>query len=292
MKVKYGVILGCPRSGTTFLSQALLALPNTECIWGSHLPVSVPHIINNSISEVNYQALAFGFRHSLDNYLDSAINSQAAAMQKFLKGCLGWQEMWQALQRKRKVDMLVYKEPFLAFAPEFAYTALPDCKIIHIYRDGRDCANSLVRSYQVLTDEKLQHLQTAEMPLGRKYDRRYVPWWVEVGKEREFLDSTPYVRAVWMWKEMVRSCHEFFSRPEVVKSDRVLLLKYEDLVNDPVNIGKNVVEHLGGSMSDRLRQRFQQAKTSSVGKYKKRDPLEIETATAIAREELKLYGYL
>ena len=46
MKVdRYGVILGCPRSGTSFLGNCLWALPHSETLFGYHLPVTVPHVI-------------------------------------------------------------------------------------------------------------------------------------------------------------------------------------------------------------------------------------------------------
>ena len=67
--------------------------------------------------------------------------------------------------------------------------ALPDAPIVHIVRDGRDCANSLVESYDVLSDEKLTHLKGSEMRLGRPYDERFVPWWVEEGRGRVHQQS-------------------------------------------------------------------------------------------------------
>ncbi|HAG81044.1 MAG TPA: sulfotransferase family protein, partial [Cyanobacteria bacterium UBA12227] len=202
------------------------------------------------------------------------------------------QEFAQSLGHKRVVQRIVYKEPFLSFAPEFAYHSLPNCRILHIYRDGRDCADSLVRTYNILTDEKLIDLRTSEMPLGRKYGNRYVPWWVENGREEEFLECTPYVRAIWMWKEMVSHCHKFFSLPDVIASGRTMVLKYEDLVNHPLKYGQSVVEHFGSQMNTRLQKRFNQARTSSIGSYKRRDSQEIELAEKIAHKELEIYGYI
>ncbi|MEQ8536746.1 MAG: sulfotransferase [Coleofasciculus sp. D1-CHI-01] len=292
LNVNYSIVLGCPRSGTTFLIRGLEALPNSECISGSHLPVSIPHIINFPLTEPLKQVLAFGFEHSLLNYLNSATNSQWLVLYKWLKGSTHINELIQAIQRRRKVERLIYKEPFLGFSPEFTYESLPNCRIIHIYRDGRDCANSLVRSYNILTDEKLKDLRTAEMPLGRPYDHRYVPWWVEEGREEEFIACTPYVRAIWMWKEIVRRCHDFFSRPEIIASDRVLWLKYEDFVNEPLKYGEIVVKFLGCTMNNRLQKKLKQASNRSIGSYQRRDPREVEAAEKIAKVELELYEYL
>lgn len=291
IKIDYNLILGCPRSGTTFLLEALKPLPYSECISGHLLPLAIPHIVNQSLSPDIYQCLVNSFEFSIQDFLESIHKARAGSIHKWLTQAMTIEELFQALQRKRVIQRLVYKEPFLSFAPEFAYNSLPNCRIVHIYRDGRDCADSLVRKYQVLTDEKLMILGTAEMPLGRQHDHRYIPWWVEQGGEEEFLACTPYVRSIWMWKAMVRRCHDFFTRPDVIASGRVMLLRYEDLVSDPLKYGEAVVRHFGCTMNNQLRQRFKQARLSSIGIHKRRDLQEIKAAEKIAKAELELYGY-
>lgn len=291
-KVEYGIVMGCPRSGTTFLMTCLNALPYSECVSGHLLPVPIPHIVNCSLDSEVYEALSRSIPFAFQDYLESVAQARVPAVARWLNGAMASGELIQALQRKRTIKRLIYKEPFLSFATEFIYNALPNCRIVHIYRDGRDAADSLVRRYNVLTDEKLMTLSTAEMPLGRKYDHRYVPWWVEVGLEAEFLDCTPYLRAIWMWKEMVRRCHDFFSLPEVVASGRVMLLKYEDLVSNPLQHGESVVSHFDGVMNNQLQTKFKQAKISSIGIHKRREQQEVEAAENIAQAELELYGYL
>lgn len=291
-KVEYGIVMGCPRSGTTFLMACLNALPYSECVSGHLLPVPIPHIVNCSLDSEVYQALSRSISFAFRDYLESVAQARVPVIHRWLNGAMANQELIQALQRKRTIKRLIYKEPFLSLATEFIYNALPNCRIVHIYRDGRDAADSLVRRYDVLTDEKLMTLSTAEMPLGRKYDHRYVPWWVEDGLEAQFLDCTPYVRAIWMWKEMVRRCDDFFSLPEVVASERVMLLRYEDLVSNPLQYGESVVNHFGGAMNNQLQAKFKQAKTSSIGIHKRRDQQEVEAGENIAKAELELYGYL
>lgn len=53
----YNVILGCPRSGTTFLVDSLKAMPNSECISGHLLPIVIPHLVNQNLSPEIYQLL-------------------------------------------------------------------------------------------------------------------------------------------------------------------------------------------------------------------------------------------
>jgi len=292
-KQAYGIVLGCPRSGTTYLSRLLNTIPEFETVVGTLLPVAIPHVVNQPLAPEVYQALAIGFERSLDAYLYSGrYHSRAGALQKWFATPTGIGGLIRALQGKRDLPKrMIYKEPFLAFAPEFVLDAFPDGKILHIYRDGRDAANSLVRTYDVLTDDKLQTLERSEMRIGRPHGNRYVPWWVDEGHEEEFLSSSPYVRAIWMWMVMTRACREAFSQPEVRESGRVFSLRYEDLVREPQEYGRAAIDFFGGTPNRALEKLLANARTSSIGKYKRRDPDEVAAAEAVARTELEARGY-
>ncbi|MBE9063154.1 sulfotransferase [cf. Phormidesmis sp. LEGE 11477] len=290
--IEYNVIFGCPRSGTTFLFEALNALPRSECSSGHLFPLALAHLVNRNLSPDIYQCIANSFEFSIQDYLEAVYGNRVTSIHKWLSQSMSTKEMFQSLKGQRRIKRFVYKEPFLAFSPELVYNALPACRIIHIYRDGRDCADSLARKYKVLTDEKLMTLKTAEMPMGRKYDHRYVPWWVEVGKEEEFLGYTPYIRSIWMWKEMVRRCRDFLERSDVIASGRILTIKYEDLVRSPLEYGEQAVNHFRCEMTDQLRAKFKAARQSSVNIHKRRDPEELKLAEKVAQTELAQYGYL
>lgn len=288
----FGIVLGCPRSGTTFLMRVLNTLPDTECVTGIIFPSAIPQIVNYPLSPEVYRALVVEFKQSLLRYLHSGLfNARAAAVQKWIAAPTGLGGLRKALRGERSVDRLIYKEPFLSFAPAFAHEALPEARIVHIYRDGRDCADSLARSYNVLTDDKLTHLRSAEMRLGRKVDHRYVPWWVEEGQEDAFLATTPYVRAIWMWKTMVRRCHDFFASPSMASSGRVLNLCYEDLMREPLKQGQAVAAHLGVATNKPFYRQLKNAHTRSIGIHRQRSAEEIQAAERIAGDELRLYGY-
>jgi len=291
---QYGIVLGCPRSGTTYLSRLLKTIPEFECMIGTLLPVAVPHVVNQSLSSEVYNALAVGFERSLDAYLHSGrYHSRAAAVQKWFNTPTGLRGFIRAFQGKRDMPAcMIYKEPMLAFAPRFVLDAFPEGKILHIYRDGRDCANSLVRSYDVLTDERLRSLQGSEMRIGRPYDDRYVPWWVEEGRDAEFIQSTPYVRSIWMWKTMVRRCYTVLHDDDIQRRHDIMTVRYEDLVSNPKEFGRLIVDFFGGNPTRALEKILARASKSSIGKHRSRDIADINEAERVAGEELMLLDYL
>jgi hypothetical protein len=287
VKVERAVVLGAPRSGTTFLMSFLDALPEAECVSGNLLPVGVAQLAARQLPDEVREALQRSFRCALTDYLASAAYlSRAAAVRKWWASSRRPRELPRAARGQRTESLLVYKEPFLAFAPELAYEALPAARMIYIFRDGRDVADSLVRSYDVLSDRKLTHLESNEAIHGRRIGDRYVPWWVAEGEEEAFLDATPYVRAIWMWREMVRRCREFLERPDVVVSGRVLQVRYEDLVRDPLGQGAAIAGHLDRRLTPRMRRRLQNAHARSVGNYSRREEGELRAAERIAGAEL------
>jgi len=293
MDAQTGIVLGCPRSGTTYLLRVLTAVPDFECVNGTLLPTAIPHVVNQDLDPSVYDALAVGFERALDAYLHSGrYHSRTAALRKWIRAPSGLGDLMNVIRGQRDLPhRLIYKEPFLSLAPEFVFDALPEAKVVHIVRDGRDCANSLVQTYDVLTDEKLTELKATEARIGRKFDHRYVPWWVDEGQEQTFINSSPYVRAIWMWKYMVQNCHSFFSRPEIQESDQVLQIRYEDFMHEPTKFGTAVLEHFGATLNGTVQRRLEQAHTQSIGKYTSRPPDEIQRAEKIAEEELDAYGY-
>lgn len=287
----YAIILGCPRSGTTFLMRALQPLAGAEVVSGLVYPPQLAHLAATSTSPEVDHLLDRSLEFSLDFFRDHAQHSKGWAAGEALKRNLSVPELAATVRGRREIRTVVYKEPFLAFAPEFAARAVPGARIVHIHRDGRDCADSLERKYGVLTDERLTTLDSTEAPMGRKVDHRFVPWWVAAGEEDAFLAATPYLRGVWMWKEMVRRCADVFEPAAGIAAGRVLTVRYEELMADPQSVGGRVVRFLGHEPNRGVRSRLGTGHTKSIGVHRRRDPAEVARATELARGELERFGY-
>jgi Sulfotransferase family len=292
VSVEHAIVLGAPRSGTTFLMGVLDTLAAAECVSGNLMPVGICHLAAQEPNDSLGPQLQRSFRGALSDYLQSsAYRSRAAALRKWWLIGRPPSGLWRAARGERSERMLVYKEPFLAFAPQLAYGAVADARLLYIFRDGRDVADSLVRTYDVLSDRRLADLESNEVQVGRRVGDRYVPWWVADGEERRFLAASPYVRAIWMWREMVRRCRDFFDQPYVSGSGRVLEVRYEDLVRAPRQQGEAIATHLGQRPGRRTLGRLRDAHPRSIGAHRERAREEISAAEQLAGRELETLGY-
>ncbi|HVO55184.1 MAG TPA: sulfotransferase [Solirubrobacterales bacterium] len=289
---RHAAVLGAPRSGTTFLMTVVDALPEAEGVTGNLFPIALAHLAARPLPQETREALERGLRGALRDYADSAVyRSRWAAMRKWWLASRRPGELPAAARGQRRETTLVYKEPFLAFAPDLAFDALPESRLVYLVRDGRDVADSLVRKYDTLSDAKLAGFETNEAPLGRSLDGLCIPWWVEPGEEAAFAAADQYVRSIWMWREMNARCQRFLERPDVRASGRVLTVRYEELMADPVGRGQEVAEHLGVRLGARARRRLEEAHGRSLGIHRRRDAASVRAAETLASGQLSRLGY-
>lgn len=286
------IVFGAPRSGTTYLMEVLDTLGEAECVTGNLFPTALLHLAAMPQPAETLEVVERGLRGGLRDYLaSSAYNSRAGSLRKWWAASRDPRDFREALSGRRRERVLVYKEPFISFCPEVVWDALPDARFLYLVRDGRDVADSLLRKYDVLSDTGLADVESNETPIVRRSGELLVPWWVESGAEQAFIEADQYVRAIWMWSAMVSRAQDFLERPDVQASGRVLTVRYEDLVADPLGQGSALIDFLGMRMGPRTIEALGDGHQGSLGIHRKRPPATIAHAEEVAATALRRSGY-
>jgi Sulfotransferase family len=213
-------VVGSPRSGTTFLAGAIGSLPGFVDL-GEVAPVkaAVPEL--------------------------AALPVDAAA-----------QRLRRIINVSRRLGLVgsvraVEQTPELAHLVSAIPLAFPHAVIVHIVRDGRDVACSLLekpwlRREQIDADD-------AGVPYGA-----YARFWVEPERRGEFETASDARRAAWVWRSYVTAALGATGAVEV---------RYETVTADPEGAAALLAPHLGSAV-DRLARALARAHSGSVGRYR------------------------
>jgi hypothetical protein len=287
-------IVAAPRSGTTFIAKAMGHAPSTRSYVGNlMLPVA---------ASIYARAAADG-RHLETRALEHGLASELArrgalvSRREELARALLFEQVpadsLRTLLWRERPRNLVWKEPHLSFAPELALRAVPTARLFYILRDGRDVANSLVTTYNVLSDDVLRTAcggPQNEHPFpdrpGR--DGLTVPWWVPEAQVEVFLAASQFGRAGAMWAAMVERCMTAFAEAD---PERVVIVRYEELTRDPARLLATICSFLGEHESRPLRRVCRKVSPGSIGRHKGRSAAELADFEALAGATLRKYGY-
>jgi hypothetical protein len=283
-------ILGCPRSGTTFLSSCVADIPDAEQFVGVLAPPRIMHLI--------------GYTHAQMQPTEQLLRSvRDIFWQSFWRRRLFFSSRLGAVAATRKFKMLLrkptlagsvfcYKEPFLCFAATEFADEFRNSKFIHIIRDGRDNADSMMRSYPdaltdvVLRDKFLVENKSSEVGLHRDVRGYCIPWWVKPEDEEGFLGASQFARYVYMWREMTLRGRAL----RKLGPERYLEIRYEELVESPAQIVARVFAFLGRSAAQSKKARA--AFCRSVGiSARRQDAGKLKEANQIAGNLLRSLGY-
>jgi hypothetical protein len=217
-------VVGSPRSGTTFLAGALGAAPGFVDL-GELAPVkaAVPALVRLPREEA-----ARRLRRIL-----------AVARRVGLVGSV------------RGVE----QTPEMAFLVEAAIRAYPAARVVHIVRDGRDVACSLLERGWLRAERRGR--DDAGLPYG--HEPRF---WVEPERAREFREVSDARRAAWAWRRYVTAARA--PGPD----GRRLELRYERLAADP----DAAAAELGGFLDapvEPLARALRAVHASSVGRHRR-----------------------
>jgi len=180
-------VVGSPRSGTSFMGSALGAQPGWVNLGEiPALKAAVPRLVQLSREE------------------------QAIAVRRIV-------------QRVRTLGLArglrgVEQNPETSYVLAGALQAYPSATAVHVIRDGRDVACSLLERGWLRADRTEQ--DDARQPYGA-----HARFWVETERRAEFEQASEVRRAAWAWRRYVTAAQAV---PE-----RTVELRYEALVADP-----------------------------------------------------------
>jgi hypothetical protein len=253
-------LVGAARSGTTFLGEALGALPEVSY---HHEPVAT-------------KAAA--------RYVHDGLWSERRA-RSFYRLVYRWL-LRVGLDGGRR---FAEKTPWNAFLLPFLARTFPRLQVIHIIRDGRDVAASHIRRPWLRADSATS---------GRREPGGYLygPWaqfWVPADDRAAFETGPDVLRMSMAWRLFTEAA---LRDGPALGPHRYLELRYESLVRQPIAEGTRILDFLGVHDSA-ARAAFlgavEHADPGSVGSWQRTfDETQLDQLLADAGPLLERLGYL
>ncbi|HEX6725558.1 MAG TPA: sulfotransferase [Gaiella sp.] len=164
----------------------------------------------------------------------------------------------QILQRVRTLGLAgglrgVEQTPETSFVLAAALRAYPDALAVHVVRDGRDVATSLLERGWLSSART--GADDARLPFGP-----YARFWVEPGREHEFSEVSDATRAAWAWRRYVTAA--------AAVPERTVVVRYERLVSEPAAAAAPVAARLGVD-SGLVTTAFGRAHDTSAGRWRR-----------------------
>ena len=215
-------VVGSPRSGTTFLGRSIGSLPGFVDL-GEVAPhkASVPELV-----ALSTEVAARRIRRTL-----------AVARRLGLVGGL------------RGVE----QTPETVFVAEAAALAFPSARFVHIVRDGRDVACSLLDRGWL--SQGRGGGDDAGLPYGAE-----PRFWVEPDRVEEFRTTSDARRAAWAWRAYVQAARSLHERAHEIR--------YERMVADPDAVAAELAVFLDAPASE-LARALRGAHDESVGRFRR-----------------------
>lgn len=283
------VIVGAPRSGTNMLRDVL---------------TSTPGVTTWPCDEINY----IWKHHNLDIEHDEIPASRADRSSAYLR------EQFARRGRKDAADVVIEKTCATSLRVPFVARALPEAKFIFIRRDGLDATASTMKRWNaefdlVYTLKKVRYVPPTDFPrhladfvlkrvrqrvsgdaLSTANDLNVSTWWGPRPHDfRELQRAHPLEELAFIqWQRCVEEAADAFVQ---IDADRVLEVRYEDYVADPVAGTQRCLEFMGIG-ERRGDTQVGRVTTSSVGKG--RDWLGTEALSRLHRLDggtLARFGY-
>lgn len=190
-------------------------------------------------------------------------------------------QLRRILDRVRRLGLAarlrgVEQTPETAYVLPAVLRAYPEARIVHVVRDGRDVVCSL------LERGWLSAGRDGADDAGLAYGAQ-PRFWVEPGRLEEFGRLSDAGRAAYAWRRYVETAR--------ATRERLVELRYEDVVADPERAAEPVARHLHAE-PEPLARAFAEAHGRSVGRW--REDLDEAQLADVEREAgplLRELGY-
>jgi Sulfotransferase family len=251
-------VLGAPRSGTTFLGSCIGSLPEVSY----HFEPRVTKAAARQVYEGTWSEERAGrvFRTSY----------------RLLQLAAG-----------HGGRRFVEKNPENCFVVPFLVRTFPDAVFVQIIRDGRDVAVSHAEKPWL----SAASAGSGKRGRGGQAWGPWARWWVERERAEEFEAASDLTRTAWSWRRFTSAARDALAE---LPADRVLTVRYEEVVTDPEQAARTIAAFFGhDEPPESLRAALAKADASSIGRW--RESLSPEGRADVEREAgdlLRELGYL
>jgi hypothetical protein len=226
-------VLGAPRSGTTFLGSCIGALPEVSY----HFEPRVTKAAARQVYDGSWPPAraARVFRSSYRLLLLAGGDGGRRFAEKNPENC--------------------FIVPFLA-------ETFPDAQFIQIIRDGRDVAVSHAEKPWLAAGSA----GSGRRGRGGQAWGPWARWWVESERAAEFEQASDLTRTAWSWRRFTESARVGLA---TLPAERVLTVRYEQVVTEPVEAARRLATFLGHEeVPDELLTALGTADPGSVGRWR------------------------
>ncbi len=250
-------VLGAPRSGTTFLGSCIGALPEVSYHFEPRVTKAAARMVH-----------------------DGTWSEERAA--RVFRASYGLLQVAAAEGGRRFVE----KNPENCFVVPFLVRTFPDARFVQIIRDGRDVAVSHAEKPWL----SAKSAGTGRRGRGGQAWGPWARWWVERERAEEFAAASDLTRTAWSWRRFTSAARTALAE---LPADRVLTVRYEDVVQRPDEAARTIAAFFGhAEPPESLRAALATADPSSIGRW--RTALDAEGLADVEREAgalLRELGY-
>ncbi|MDC8456129.1 sulfotransferase family protein [Marinobacter sp. DS40M6] len=279
------IIVGAPRSGTNMLRDVLTSF-DSICTW--------------PCDEINYI-----WRHGNVRYPSDEIPEKRAtpAIKNYIR------QRFSDIRQQYNAEVVVEKTCANSLRVPFVDAVLPDAKYIFIYRDGIDATGSAKERWTAKLDipyilEKVRFVPKTDLPYyGLRYfwarvyrfisrEKRLAFWGPALdGMQSVLQNHTLNEVCALQWQRCVDNAEKAFSD---MPADKVVRVRYEDFVRQPVEELSRILEFIGKEVEpEKIATAVEGVSPRSLGKGRKAlGEQQVANLEELVGETLKRYDYL